>query len=219
MKYIVSGPVALVGVTGLDFVVLTFGQWIAFSVCSWCVVVLFQCLCSSYAGLLVCRILLGTFEGLFGTGIVYYLTLWYRRDEMGLRVFWFLGPTAIAGAFGGLISYGTGKIASDIPKWKILFLIEGLPGFCLGAFCLYWLPDRPLKNSRFSKDQQIIAKARYYHETFDKAGKISMKHIRWAFSDWKLYAQGRRGMAVYIIRNLTIRSYNICANRLSAIVN
>jgi hypothetical protein len=41
--------------------------------------------------------MLGVFEGLFGTGIVYYLSLWYHRDEMGVRVFWFLGPTAIAG--------------------------------------------------------------------------------------------------------------------------
>ncbi len=158
---------------------------------SWCVVVLFQSLCSSYGGLLVCRILLGTFEGLFGTGIVCYLSLWYRRDEMGLRVVWFLGPTAIAGAFGGLISYGCGKIASDISKWKILFLIEGLPGFCLGAFCLYWLPDRPLKNSRFNKDQNVIAKARYYHEAFDRAGAISWKHVRMTATDWKLYAQGK----------------------------
>jgi MFS family permease len=165
-------------------------QWIAFSVCSWCVVVLFQCLCTNYAGLLVCRILLGTFEGLFGTGIVYYLSLWYRRDEMGLRVFWFLGPTAIAGAFGGLIAFGCGKIASDIPRWKILFLIEGLPGFCLGVFCLYWLPDRPLKNSRFTKEQNVIAKARYYHEAFDKAGGMTWRHVRWTATDWKLYAQG-----------------------------
>lgn len=56
-----------------------------------------QCVTRSYGGLIACRILLGTFEGLFGTGIVYYLSLWYRRTEMGLRVFWFLGPTAIAG--------------------------------------------------------------------------------------------------------------------------
>lgn len=40
-------------------------------------------------------------------------------------------------AFGGLIAYGVGHIVSDIPRWKLLFPIEGLPGFLLGAFCLY----------------------------------------------------------------------------------
>jgi hypothetical protein len=29
----------------------------------------------------------GAFEGLFGTGIIYYLSLWYHRTEMGVRVF------------------------------------------------------------------------------------------------------------------------------------
>lgn len=48
-------------------------------------------------GALACRVFIGVFEGLFGTGIVYYLSLWYHRTEMGVRVFWFLGPTAVAG--------------------------------------------------------------------------------------------------------------------------
>jgi MFS family permease len=60
-------------------------------------VCLLQTVTFNLAGLLVCRIMMGTFEGLFGTGIIYYLSLWYRREELGLRVFWFLGPTAIAG--------------------------------------------------------------------------------------------------------------------------
>ncbi len=162
---------------------------IAFAVCSWCIVCVLQTVCFNLAGLLVCRIMLGTFEGLFGTGIVYYLSLWYPRNEMGLRVFWFLGPTAIAGAFGGLISYGVGHINSSIPNWKWLFIIEGIPGFCLGAFCLYWLPDRPLKNSRLSTEQNEVAVARYYREFADKETRIRKKHVIWTFTDWKIYVQ------------------------------
>lgn len=48
-------------------------------------------------GLRTCCVFIGVFEGLFGTGIVYYLSLWYHRSEMGVRVFWFLGPPSIAG--------------------------------------------------------------------------------------------------------------------------
>lgn len=76
---------------------LTQQQWIAFGVCGWSVASLLQCLAFDLGGELVCRIFLGVFEGLFGTGIIYYLSLWYHRTELGLRVFWFLGPTAIAG--------------------------------------------------------------------------------------------------------------------------
>jgi len=149
-----------------------------------------QCATYNFAGLVVCRVFLGAFEGLFGTGIVYYLSLWYHRTELSKRLYWYLGPTSIAGAFGGVIAYGVGHIQSSIPQWKWLFVIEAAPGFLLGLFCLWVLPDRPLKNSRFTEDEQKIACARYYEEGIDKAGKIQRKHVLWALCDWRVYMQG-----------------------------
>jgi hypothetical protein len=97
-------------------------------------------------------------------------------------------------AFGGLIAFGVGHIENHVPSWKFLFLIEAIPGFLLGVFCLYWLPDRPLKNSRFKGQHQDIAEARYHSEAFDKAGKIQKKHVIWTVTDWRLYAQA----AIYL---------------------
>jgi MFS family permease len=169
-------------------------KWIAFGVCMWCLVSMLQDTATNYASLLACRFFLGAFEGLFGTGIVYYLSIWYHRTELGLRLFWFLGPTAIAGAFGGLIAYGIGHIKDNVPNWKYLFLVEALPGFCLGLFCLYWLPDRPLKNSRFKGELQEMAVARYHAEAVDRTGPMQRKHVIWAVTDWRLYLQA----AIYI---------------------
>ncbi|KAH7304059.1 major facilitator superfamily domain-containing protein [Stachybotrys elegans] len=169
-------------------------KWVAFGVCGWCAVSVLQCAVYNLSGVLACRFFLGMFEGLFGTGVLYYLSIWYHRTEMGVRVFWFLGPTAFAGAFGGLIAYGIGHIRSHIPDWKYLFLIEGIPGFCLGLLCLWWLPDRPEKNSRFSGIHQEIAVARYRNEMFDKSQRIEMKHFIWTITDWRLYLQ----VAVYL---------------------
>ena len=92
-------------------------------------------------------------------------------------------------AFGGLLAFGIGHIKSPTPSWKWLFLVEALPCFLLGLFCLYWLPDRPLKNSRFKGQDQEIAEARYHSEAFDKAGAIKKKHVIWTITDWRLYAQ------------------------------
>jgi MFS family permease len=97
-------------------------------------------------------------------------------------------------AFGGLIAFGIGHITSSIPNWKWIFIIEALPAFCLGLSCLYWLPDRPLSNSRFSGQHQEIAKARYMNEAFDKAGKIQQRHVVMTLTDWRLYVQA----AIYV---------------------
>jgi hypothetical protein len=97
-------------------------------------------------------------------------------------------------AFGGLMAYGIGHIDSKLPTWRILFLIEAIPGFCLGLFCLYWMPDRPMRNSRFSGENQKIAEARFHSESFEKAGKIQMKHVLAPLTDWRLYLQ----VAVYL---------------------
>ncbi|KAF5855678.1 hypothetical protein ETB97_008613 [Aspergillus alliaceus] len=121
-------------------------KWVAFGVCGWAMTSMLQCTAYNLAGALVCRVFIG-----------------------------FLKPTAVAGAFGGLIAFGIGHIDGSVPNWKWLFLIEALPCFCLGLFCLYWLPDRPMGNSRFCGQDQQIAEARYKNEPFDKAGKIQTR--------------------------------------------
>ena len=79
---------------------------------------------ATFGGLVACRLFLGAFEGLFGTGIMYYLSLWYKRTELGEKLFWYLGPTAIAGAFGGLIAFGIGHAKDPALKWRYLFLVS-----------------------------------------------------------------------------------------------
>jgi hypothetical protein len=84
-----------------------------------------------------------------------------------------------------------GSVISPIKRLRggFYFLIEALPSFLLGLFCLYWLSDRPLKTSRFSGIDQEIAEACYNSEAVDKAGAIRKKHIIWTLTDWRLNAQ------------------------------
>lgn len=87
-----------------------------------------------------------------------------------------------------------GHIKTFTPNWKWLFLIEAVPGFLLGLFCLYWLPDRPINNSRFKGTKQEIAVARYYRESVDRVGPIQWKHVRMTITDWRRYMQA----AIYL---------------------
>lgn len=92
----------------------------------WGAMALFQCAAKNFAGMLVIRLLLGAFEAGFFAGVVFYLTLFYTRGELGFRIALFFGSALLAGAFSGLISFGVFQIHHImIPGWKWLFIIEG----------------------------------------------------------------------------------------------
>ena len=76
------------------------------------------------SSLLFCRFLLGTFEAGLFPGIIYYMSLWYRRKEQALRLGFFWSFSALAGAFGGLIAYGISQIKSTkLAEWQLIFIV------------------------------------------------------------------------------------------------
>lgn len=62
----------------------------------------------NFAGLIVCRLLLGAVEGGLFPGAAIYLTLFYSKRELALRVGYLFVSAALAGACGGLLAYGIG---------------------------------------------------------------------------------------------------------------
>jgi MFS family permease len=57
------------------------------------------CMCTgfiqNYAGLIVCRLLLGAFEGCLFPSMTMFLLNWYRREEVGQRVCYLYGMVAL----------------------------------------------------------------------------------------------------------------------------
>jgi MFS family permease len=50
--------------------------------------------------------------------------LFYVSEEMGLRMGYWFGFAAVAGAFGGLIAYGLQHAHTAVASWRLLFIIE-----------------------------------------------------------------------------------------------
>ncbi|KAF1842811.1 MFS general substrate transporter [Cucurbitaria berberidis CBS 394.84] len=92
----------------------------------WGAMALFQCTATNFAGMLVIviRLLLGAFEAGFFTAVVFYLTLFYTRGELGFRIALFFSSALLSGAFSGLISFAVFRIEHTIPGWKWLCIIE-----------------------------------------------------------------------------------------------
>jgi len=93
--------------------------------------------------------------------VVYYLSTFYKRNELASRVGLFYAAASIAGAFSGLIAYGVFHINN--PKyhsWQFLFWIEGAGTVVFATFAWFWLPRTPATWAFLSPRQKEIARSR-----------------------------------------------------------
>jgi MFS family permease len=75
------------------------------------------------AELVVCRAFLGIFEAAFGAGAPYFLSLFYKRRELGFRVSLLLGMSPLANCFASALAFGITHIQGNLESWRYLFII------------------------------------------------------------------------------------------------
>lgn len=63
---------------------------------------------SGFSGFYAVRFFLGLAEGGLFPGVVFYLSMWYKRNERQFRIALFFSMASLAGAFGGILAYGIG---------------------------------------------------------------------------------------------------------------
>ena len=136
----------------------------------WGIVSMCQAAVSNYAGILACRLLIACFQSGFFSGCIFYLTLFYKRDELAFRTAAFYGSATIAGAFTGLISYGVFQIDASIPSWKILFLIEGAMTLVWGAASFWLIPSTPQDCKWLTDAEKATAHARLMKDSTAEVG-------------------------------------------------
>lgn len=88
--------------------------------------------CTNFAGFTIARAFLGITESGLFPGVVFYLSMWYKRSEVHYRVALFFSAASLAGAFGGIFAYGIGfmKGVGGLNGWKWIFILV------FGAFSL-----------------------------------------------------------------------------------
>ncbi|CAI4214547.1 unnamed protein product [Parascedosporium putredinis] len=100
----------------------------------------------TYAQVLVLRLILGCGEAAVQTSFL-FVSLWYRREELGTRCGYVYCTTPVAGAIAGLIAYGVGQNLdrgpSHLAPWQWLFIIEGIPTIAWGLLVWVLLPQFP----------------------------------------------------------------------------
>ncbi|CAF2465431.1 unnamed protein product [Rotaria sp. Silwood2] len=127
----------------------------------------------------------------FFVGASFYLSSWYKRRELSWRVSILFSAAALAGAFGGVLAYGIGKMGGvgGQEGWRWIFYLEGIATVLVGALAVFLLNDFPSDRPKFlteSECKRVVARL----QTDTGAGAddhFSWKQVLTTFSTWKVY--------------------------------
>lgn len=129
----------------------------------------------NFGSFVAVRALLGAAEGGLLPGMVLYLSHFYRRTELALRIGIFYTAASLSGAFGGLLARGLNAIGykAGLEGWRWIFIVEGLLTVFIGGLAFFALPNS-IESAKFltaeERDharQRIEESAR--HEPFEWA--------------------------------------------------
>ena len=120
-------------------------RWIARIMITWGIISCGMAFVTGPTSFYVMRLLLGAAEAGLYPGIIYYLTLWFGREERAKATGLFLLGVCLANIIGaplgGLLLSLDGM--SGWHGWQWMFFIEGLPAIALAFVVWRRLPDKP----------------------------------------------------------------------------
>ena len=170
---------------------LTPSRWIAFITVAWGIIATLTGVVQSYGGLIACRLLLGAVEGGLFPGMAIYLTFFYTKRELALRIGYLFVSAALAGACGGLLAYGIGHMdgVANYRGWRWIMILEGIPTFVLGIATWFVLPDTPESAYFLTAEEKAFAAARLKRQTgyTEKAAEFHWDDVKKCFKDWKVW--------------------------------
>ncbi|KAL2838530.1 major facilitator superfamily domain-containing protein [Aspergillus pseudoustus] len=164
-------------------------------VCAWGSVAACTAAVQSYGGIMACRFILGIVESPFFSGVLFYLSKWYTRSEINLRMAIFYSGGLLSGAFGNLIAAGilnglAGRYG--LAAWRWLYIIEGGITVFVGLLVVLFLPDFPHTWRLLSPEEKNVAIRRLALEATesdidDAKGKSQLHGLQLAVTDIKTW--------------------------------
>lgn len=179
-------------------------RWLAFITVGWGIVATMTGLVNSLGSLLACRLLLGAFEGGLFPGLAVYLTFFYTKKELALRIGYLFVSSAIAGSMGGILAYGIGFMdgLAGMRGWRWIMIIEGIPTVILGIAVLFWLANDVESAHYLTAEERELTLRRLRRQIGHtaKSGHLHKEDVKNGFLDWKIwvFAVGQFGVDVIL---------------------
>ncbi|KAF9182745.1 hypothetical protein BGZ51_008731 [Haplosporangium sp. Z 767] len=175
-------------------------RWIPFLMCFWGLSTACQFFLKDRLTFLICRALVGMFEAGYIPGIAIYLTSYYKKGEMAVRLSIFWSTLAVANSVAGVLAYGILHMrgVAGHAGWRWLFLFEGLGTVVVGILSFFILPGGPTMtkggfrfNGYLTDRQEQIAITRLIRDDPTKAdtsiGVVSKKHLLGALTSPRVW--------------------------------
>ncbi|KAF5019456.1 hypothetical protein F66182_8538 [Fusarium sp. NRRL 66182] len=143
--------------------------------------------CTNFAGLAVCRFLLGTFEAVITPAFMLIVSQWFRRETQPARAGLFYCFNGFGSMFGGILFYGVGQ-AKGWHVWRIIYVLCGGLTICWGVLLFFFLPNNILTASRYTVEERamlIAQSARNRTGVFNRT--IKWYQIREVFRDSQIW--------------------------------
>ncbi|KAM0751485.1 retrograde regulation protein 2 [Meredithblackwellia eburnea MCA 4105] len=136
--------------------------WLPFLTLTWGIAAAMLGVVKNYHGLLAVRSILGVLEGGLLPGMVLYLSMLYKRDEMALRMGLIYSSASLSGAFGGLLARGLYRMkgVGGYAGWRWIFIMEGLMTVVVAIGSYFFLCASVDTASYLTPAERIYARAR-----------------------------------------------------------
>lgn len=168
--------------------------YIAICVTSWGLIASLQSVAGSFTSMLILRGLLGMGEAAFSPGVPFYLSFFFKREELALRTGLFISAAPLATSFASSLAWLITKVGEGVPisAWRLLFLIEGFPSIIVAVFAFYYLPDGPGTAKFLTRRQKKVARLRLRKEKdmkqkFSSRSELDFREMFQTLVDPKLY--------------------------------
>jgi MFS family permease len=178
---------------------------------AWGVVATLMGLCQNLGGFIAARFFLGVTESGLFPGVVFYLSMWYKRTETHYRVALFFSAASLAGAFGGILAFGIGKMkgVAGLSGWRWIFILvsnlqkllctelimtfeqEGILTVIVSLSAYFFIHNYPSTAPFLSEPERAYIHSRLKHDTdATNEEKFSWSNVRAALADYKCWMYG-----------------------------
>ena len=161
-----------------------------------------QSLSTGFWSMFFLRLCLGVAEASFGPGIPFYLSLFFKREELARRTGFFIAAAPLANSLAGGMAWLILQFSSrtNIDGWRLLFLVEGFPNIVLAVVAWHVIPDSPETIPWLNPRERNIASMRLQKiQKQHSASRINLRENSRSHLDWAKVSSTLKDPKSYLV--------------------